>query len=642
MTVATVQEGGLGYDTHYRFQYVSQEKLAQSGWAAAESTPEVDLGSGDLAEYVGADLPALAPGETYRFRIVATNTSPGDPVVDGEEQSLTVPASPTVAPEGSTACPNEALRTGPSAHLPDCRAYEQLTPVEKGGAQEIYNYGGNVGDEGAIPGEDGNHLLFNSTFVKWGGGADAGQAPYFFSRTEAGWQMTAGEPQPETGVDLYHPQIFTPDLTQFGFEARWQTTEAIRSPDIEFRAGPPGGPYATVATVTRKQADGGGWVAASEDFSKLLLALPDHTLLGSSTHTKEGMDLYEYSAGQLRQVNVTGPAPGATVGACGAVMPQGGNDGTISGNTAMGRRAVSADGSRVFFEAVPGANCLEAKHLYMRVDGGGENAETVDIGVYRFLAANRDASEVLLEKPGGENPGLYLYKVGSTSPEFLPSSGFVSRELAAQGSALISEDLSTVYLLQNEDSSLQRSGLYRYDVSAGKLLFVAALGHRAEGAATIRSSSPDGRYLYFEAGSVEGLASGGGRILETPHAREGGEQSAQVYRYDSAEAVVQCVSCASSFDPEPRENTHFVEGGGTGGVDFSPQGMPTSAIASANGDYAFFDTPAALVPSDVDGEVDTRNGHGEHGVSSNPFPATSMSGAATASTAVPSSRVVSR
>ena len=51
-------------------------------------------------------------------------------------------------------CPNEEFRTGPSASLPDCRAYELVTPEELGRSQAITF----TNSDHAIPSADGEHL----------------------------------------------------------------------------------------------------------------------------------------------------------------------------------------------------------------------------------------------------------------------------------------------------------------------------------------------------------------------------------------------------------------------------------------------------------------------------------------------------
>ena len=598
VTVATTQNGGAGYDTHYHFEYVDQKHFEeQGGFAgpAARSTPEVDLGVGSGTVLVGADLPEVQPGETYRYRILATSTSPGNPVFDGAEQSLTVPATPqppASGPAGEEPCGNVRFRTGPSAALPDCRAYEQLTPVDKEGATEPFHYGTQVGPEGALVGEDGEHLALYGQLTHWG----SGLSPYFFSRDpEGGWQMTAGTPQPEAGVDHYEPELYSPDLTSFAFLTGPETSLPTTLLDREFKAGPPGGPYATVASVPVKDLTGvvgentgvkGGWVAASEGFSKLILQVADRTLVpGHPTHTVSGFDLYEYSAGGLRQANVLSGDPGAPIGSCGARIARGAE--SVARANALGsRHAVSADGSRVFFEAVPGANCSEPKHLYMRTDG----AVTRDLGAYTFIAADAQGARVLLQARSGETREFVLYDTESAVYKPLFS---LHQQTPAGGELIVSEDFTAIYFdspehLTPEAPRSTDINLYRYDIPTETLHFLLAGTGINSGPPAVHNVSPDGRYAYFE-GTVDGLPTAAAN---------------QAIRYDSVEHVVQCLSCASSFDPEPRSVALFGEGEGSEGIRSETlNGVPYETVASANGDFVFFDTISALVPQDVNGEV---------------------------------------
>ena len=580
--------GPHGYDTHYYFEYVTQAQFEHGGFGEALRTPEMDAGGGGSEEsnghftlkFVGVDLPGLQAGETYYYRLVATNSAPGDPVIDGTEQSLAVPA--VSSPGAEEVCPNQALRTGPSANLPDCRAYEQLTPVDKEGSQEIFAYDGLKSPPYELVGEDGEHLMLEAPVV-WGSTAGSGQAPYFFSRTPTGWQVTAATVQSQAGINTYAPQVFSGDLTQFGFESGFNISGGGgQSKNVEYKMGVPGVPYANVAAVPRSMVGyAGGWVAASADFSKLVLQSEDRTLVEPRSTTKSGNDLYEYSQGKLRQVNVG-------IGTCGANIAKG-NEGAGGSSSP---HAVSADGSRVFFEAVQGSECSASKHLYVRVNG----VETLDLGVYRFAGANTDGSEILLEKPPTEeNPGLYLYQ--DKTAKLLSSTGSI-----AGTNFTVSEDLKAIYFTSGNASE---TDIYRYDVASETLGFMV----QSDGAATFKESylSPDGRYYYFASRGVAGLPGGatvpggGHEQHPIPLSSLPAEPTEQVYRYDSVEHAVECVSCASGFDPEPKLGANF--GGADNAQGTAADGVPGRSMVSANGDFVFFQTPAALVPADVDGEV---------------------------------------
>ena len=74
----------------------------------------------------GRPRAASRPGATYHYRVVASNELG---TVYGPDQTFT-----TLTAE-QAACPNEQLRGGFSARLPDCRAYELVTPPVKNSSQ---------------------------------------------------------------------------------------------------------------------------------------------------------------------------------------------------------------------------------------------------------------------------------------------------------------------------------------------------------------------------------------------------------------------------------------------------------------------------------------------------------------------------
>ena len=547
VTVSTVQQGGESYNTHYWFQYVTDTGFGEHGWLGAEETPGEAIGFGNGPQVIGIGVRDLRQGEGYHFRLVAESNLSGSTSVVGGGQELIVP----IAPSGSQSdvCPNQAFRTGLSASLSDCRAYEQLTPVEQGAAQEPFHYNGGI-VSAAIPGEDGEHAVLEAPEVNYGSSTDSGGSPYLFTRGDTGWLMTAGAPQPEAGIHSVVPQVYSADLTQIGFESAYSPSQLSKSPEVEYKVGPLGGPYQMVASVPREDVKEGeeasGWVAANGDFSKLVLGTGDHELLGYETGTRSGLDLYEYApGGRLEQLNVTGAGnETVTIGSCGAKMVLGEEDPEAKHNSSSSH-SVSVDGSRVFFEAVPGKNCSsEAMHLYMRMNGTETGTETVDIGPYTFVAADAEGTSLLLRNGGGELVGYDT----------------VSLMFESEPAGVLTEE---------------------HELS---LLGIPVRFAPVEGNAFARP-----HYIFWN-----------------PIAAVNGGQAS---RYDGVEHVVECISCVSSFDPEPKQDAWL---GDLEGLPEVNGGLPDFTAVSANGEFAFFTTISELVRQDVDGEIPAEY-NGENG-----------------------------
>ena len=118
----------LGSVTTGYFEYVDQAHFEVSGFAEATRVPSPSVlafGSGEIAARASALLSSLSPGTIYHYRV-----SVEDPFTTrtGPEKAFTTFVALT---QPNVDCPNQEFRTSFSAALPDCRAYEMVSPVDK-------------------------------------------------------------------------------------------------------------------------------------------------------------------------------------------------------------------------------------------------------------------------------------------------------------------------------------------------------------------------------------------------------------------------------------------------------------------------------------------------------------------------------
>jgi hypothetical protein len=601
--------------TSYAFQYIDlaawEANEASDRFAGAVEVPVggAVLGGGQQALSASAPITGLIPDAVYHYRAIATShcavAEPSKVCEDrGDDQAFRT-------------FPNEALG------LPDRRAWELVSPIQKGGGQVLpaEPSKASCGTE-CKPGiaaaryptvvtADGNGIAYQGTpFTLNEGPSEYDE--HISRRTPSGWQTTHLGP-PLAGAaggaifeafalssDLEAAIVFAtnPSLTpeapadyrnlfaeqtdnRFGFEPLLKQAPPNRTPKgleplkIEY-------------------------AGASEDLSRIFFAAND-ALTGETPFAPEAVDggvtkdnLYEWSGGELHLVNVQ---PGNAETIPGTSFGSGVQLSQEPPPAADFSYAISPDGSHVFWSSDSG-------QVYVRDDG--ETTTEIPDHVGKFLSASVDGSKLLL------SDGVIYDLEAETSTDLTEGKG------GFQGLVGQSDDLSHVYFVDtevldgapNDQGAMAEAGKSNlYAWSEGGLAYVASLRdsdneQRAVWAASpvrrAAQASPNGRWLAFNSPATAGLTGidsiGACKFDQSTLKYSGSAPCVEAFLYDSVTGELTCPSC-NPVGEHPHGNS-FPR------VALHATGSQEQARYLTDQGRLFFDSADSLVVGDTNGNVE--------------------------------------
>jgi hypothetical protein len=650
-TVAALINPHFWTDARYYVQY-GTGRCSEGGCEEEKPIPPGGLLTSKAIDAsiksAGISLENLDPGTTYHYRFVAESSGGGP--VKGEEVTFTT--FPARLP--SESCPNEVFRGGPAARLPNCRAYEMVSPVEKNSGDikaliDITGYATTLGQSA----EDGNKLTYSSYrgFAEPEGGPYTNQ--YIAARDpQTGWSTKAiSVPQGPAGDVILNFEnqymAFSGDLCD-----GWLLDAA--EPVLA-----PGAPEGFFDLYRRDNCGGEGYEAliavephiqanfftpelqgTSADGKRAVLRVKDKLTNDASSGV---FQTYYSNEGQLHLICIL-PSGTPSAGNCSGGTGLDSVGVGESNRFASVSHAISADGSRVYWTASAGAGEAGFGKVYLRENPGQEQSalsggecteaekactlkvsETKSPEPSRFLGANPDGSKALFEVTEGPLAGnLYEFDLEAGASTLI---GKKTLGLAGAG-----EDLSYIYFVSEEASSQAISeGAVKgrpnlYLANEGTTSFIAKLSATdANNLGQIPSDinpapvyhaarvSADGHRLAFI--STESLTGYDNTDAASPLScgvKEGvneGVCDSEVYVYEAGSDGPLCVSCnPSGAQPQGRVvqgvANSALELATAGSIPASNYQLAMTHALSADGGRLFFNSYDALLPRDTNGKED--------------------------------------
>ena len=195
----------------YQFEWGLDRSYGNSAPIPPASLGKVD----NFFHSVSQEIGGLQEGTVYHYRVSATNTDSGA-VTHSEDRIFRTP------PE--TSCANEQVRIETnSLALPECRAYEMVTPIKKSGNDAGFPEATGMGGF-SVSSTDGGALVYH-TRGTLEGKAKSGLQTYSLSRRgPKGWATEGAIPRgdvPDINAITYYPRgmLFSSDLNRVFWSA---------------------------------------------------------------------------------------------------------------------------------------------------------------------------------------------------------------------------------------------------------------------------------------------------------------------------------------------------------------------------------------------------------------------------------------